>query len=58
MAALGRKRSGQVLTVALIDNAGVAIALPGWLFLQEALTRAKLTGSGFIVVGLPVIARG
>jgi transporter family protein len=64
---LGRKRSvevgpqsaGRVSTVSLIDNGSMVIALLlGWLFLQEALTPAKLTGSGFIVVGLLVIARG
>lgn len=41
--------------MALVHNGSMMIALLlGWLFVQEALTPAKLTGSGFIVVGLPV----
>lgn len=32
--------------------------LPGWRFLQEALTSAKLTTSGFSVKSLLVIAPG
>lgn len=52
-------KEGQVSTVALIDKGSVVIALVlGWLFLQEAITPAKLLGGGFIVAGLLVIARG
>ncbi|MGJ9417990.1 hypothetical protein ACHAC9_09515 [Massilia sp. CMS3.1] len=45
--------------MALIDKGSIVIALLlVWLFLQEALTPARLADSGFIVVGLPAVARG
>jgi transporter family protein len=50
---------GDVSTVALIDKGSVVVAvLLSIVILHEVLTPAKLLGSGLIVAGLVVIARG
>ena len=50
---------GEVSTVALIDKGSVVVALLlAWWVLGEGITTAKLIGSGLIVAGMFVIARG
>ena len=52
-------QTGEVSTVALIDKGSVivAVTLAFW-FLHESLSIAKIAGTGLMVLGLIVIARG
>ena len=51
-------KDGEVSTIALIDKGSVVVSIfLAWILLREAITARMVTGSGFIVLGLLVIAK-